>query len=125
MSGTVCGDESTHTYELSPEESVSQAVVSAVSTASGHDRIPIESRAETGAALDPLYSVVDPDALEELFRQSGSAGTEPALRVEFSYEGYRVSVRSDGLVAVEPGTGGGDTVEAESDRGATPGAESD
>ena len=45
--------------------------------------------------LQPLYEVVDPDALESLFR-AGSTGT-----VRFTYHGHRVVVSSHGDVTVD------------------------
>jgi hypothetical protein len=47
--------------------------------------------------LDPLYNVVDPEALDSLFRRDSSA----ALRVEFEYDDSVVEVRSDGTVTVD------------------------
>lgn len=44
---------------------------------------------------EPLYSVIDPDALDALFRSRRSAGF-----VSFEYLGYQVTVRSDGDVDV-------------------------
>lgn len=43
--------------------------------------------------LDPLYGVVDPDALDSLFRNG--SGT-----VTFEYHGYEVIAGSDGHVAL-------------------------
>lgn len=47
--------------------------------------------------LDPLYSVVDPEALDQLFQSNtGLVGS-----VEFEYESHTVAVRSDGTVSVD------------------------
>lgn len=124
MSGTVHGDGSC-TYEVSPAESVSEAVATAVSTASGHDRIPVRSGEASDATLDPLYSAVDPEALDALFRRSGSAGASTHHRIEFSYEGYRVAVHSDGLVAVRPETGRDAPAAEEAETAETAGGTSD
>lgn len=43
----------------------------------------------------PLWDVVDPEALDALFRSEGVSG-----HVEFTYLGYRVRVRSDGRIAL-------------------------
>jgi arginase family enzyme len=48
--------------------------------------------------LDPLAMTVDPDALDDLF----APGTEVRGRVSFTYEGYDVTVRSDGRLEVVP-----------------------
>lgn len=47
----------------------------------------------------PLHDVVDVDAIGDLFRDFGSPTAE-AGHVTFEYEGYAVTVRSDGLVGV-------------------------
>lgn len=58
--------------------------------------------------LPPLYEVVDPDALDGLFRprtaasettDTGVAGSGPVVR--FSYAGREVSVRRDGVTVRE------------------------
>ncbi|ARS89169.1 HalOD1 output domain-containing protein [Natrarchaeobaculum aegyptiacum] len=47
--------------------------------------------------LEPLYSVVDPEALDRLFQSdAGLVGC-----VEFEYESHIVAVRSDGTVSVD------------------------
>lgn len=43
----------------------------------------------------PLYEVIDPDALDTLYRTGGSA-----VVVEFTYCGYSVTVQRDGEVSV-------------------------
>lgn len=48
---------------------------------------------------DPLYAVVDPEALDELVRRS-SGDSEVTIRVGFEYEGYEVVVHGDGRVEV-------------------------
>jgi hypothetical protein len=50
----------------------------------------------TELTLAPLYDAIDPDALESLF-QAGATG-----RVRFAYEGYDVTVHTDGEVDVSP-----------------------
>ena len=44
----------------------------------------------------PLYRVIDPEALEELFRDTTG-------RVAFSYHGYDVTVDDEGFVVVADG----------------------
>ncbi|WP_123538610.1 HalOD1 output domain-containing protein [Halosimplex salinum] len=43
-----------------------------------------------------LYEVIDPDALESLFTDDQALG-----KVIFNYNGYEVSIFSDGYVSVE------------------------
>ncbi|MGQ3412919.1 HalOD1 output domain-containing protein [Natrinema sp. LN54] len=47
--------------------------------------------------LEPLYNVVDPEALDRLCGPDSSGG----VRVEFEYDGVLVEVGSDGTVAVD------------------------
>ncbi|QLG49908.1 HalOD1 output domain-containing protein [Natrinema halophilum] len=58
----------------------------------------IASETNTDAhELDPLYYVVDPEALDQLFQSDSSA----PVRVEFEYDGLLVEVRHDGTIAVD------------------------
>jgi hypothetical protein len=68
------------------EVSVSEAVVEAIAEREGIS--PLE-------VTPPLYSVVDLEAVEELFHQSSTTGT-----VSFEYAGYTVYVSADGTVSV-------------------------
>jgi hypothetical protein len=63
----------------------SRAIVEAIATREGLDATEIEP-----PAYDPLYTVVNPEALDELFR----TGTGGNVRVVFEYEGYEVVVRA-------------------------------
>ncbi|MDF9747260.1 HalOD1 output domain-containing protein [Natrinema salsiterrestre] len=47
--------------------------------------------------LEPLYNVVDPEALDTLFERDSSV----PIRVEFEYDDSSVEVRSDGTVTVD------------------------
>lgn len=74
---------------------LSQAVVESVAEAEGVD--PTE--------LTPLYAVVDPDALEALFRpNSPTRDRQIRGEIRFSYHGYDVRVTADGEVDVADGT---------------------
>lgn len=70
----------------------SEAVLSAVATATGRD--PLD--------LPPLYSVLDPDALDSLFTRRLHGRHRQDATVRFEYVGCRVSVRAHGTVLVEP-----------------------
>ena len=72
-------------------EQISETVVSTVAEAKDVD--PLE--------LEPLYSVVDPDALNSMF--SPSKGSPPTtMELSFSLADCEVTVRGDGEVAVRP-----------------------
>lgn len=70
--------------------SVSQSVVEAIAEAEGVD--PTE-------VTPPLYSAIDPTALDEIFTSTPTTGREGG-RVVFTYEGYEVTVSGDGYVSV-------------------------
>jgi len=68
----------------------STAVIAAIANKEGIDPMELEPpRYET------LYSVIDPEALDQLFSQPGGGGT-----VVFGYCGYEVTVHADGTVEV-------------------------
>ena len=48
--------------------------------------------------LDPLYDVIDPEALETLFAPKASGSPRPVGKVSFRYMGYRVTVSSNGAI---------------------------
>lgn len=96
-------EESGFTYQVSAGESLSEAVIQAVSAISGSDPVP-ETPSETGAgqALGPLYTVVDPEALDSVFQPTDSDVAQPGDQVTFPYHGYEVTVRSGGSIFVNP-----------------------
>lgn len=69
------------------DASPSEAVVEAVAEAKGVSPLALEQ---------PLYEVVDPDALDALF--AGSGGTVACLR--FTYQGYAVEIAGDGEISL-------------------------
>ncbi|WP_254767946.1 HalOD1 output domain-containing protein [Salinilacihabitans rarus] len=77
------------------ERSPSRAVVEAVAEREGVDVTDVEP-----PTYDPLYAVVNPEALDRLL--AGRAD----VTLEFVYEGYEVVVRGDGRVDLsETGSG--------------------
>ena len=86
-------DSVTRTYNTgdASETDVSQTVVMAVADAKGVD--PLD--------LDPLYTAVDPDALNKMFRPvTGHASSE--MNLSFSMADCQVDVHGDGDVVVTP-----------------------
>lgn len=70
---------------------LSETVITAIAEAKGVD--PLD--------LEPLYTAVDPDALNEMFRPTiGSAPS--ALELRFSMADCQVVVHGDGEVVVTP-----------------------
>lgn len=80
------------TFDWTDAESVSAAVIDAVAAASG----------DPPTSIEPLYTAVDPDALDTIFepRRDESAVNEPL--VEFPYHGVRVQVSATGEGRVVP-----------------------
>lgn len=83
-------------FDLANEgETVSGAVVEAVATVAETDPFDIE----------PLYSVVDPDALNTIFgREANRPDQEGDVSVTFSFYGYDITVRSYGHIHVAEGS---------------------
>ena len=53
-------------------------------------------------AVEPLYDVIDPDALESLVRSLRKRDNEKYGTVEFTLSGYLVRVRTDGVLEIVP-----------------------
>lgn len=94
------GNGETFRYEVTEDESLSEGVVEAVTSEVGVDAVPPADPGAEGS-LAPLYSVVDPDALDSVF--CGGGGVDGVHgEVTFSYHGYEVTVRSEGLIDLTP-----------------------
>lgn len=92
--------ESAFTYDVAPGESLSDGVITAISTISDSD--PVSDAlpgTETDKALDPLYTVVDPEALDSVFRSADDDTARTSGQVTFPYHGYEVTVHSEGRVS--------------------------
>lgn len=76
-------------------DKLSQAVVETVAEAEDVD--PIE--------LTPLYTAIEPDALESLFRPRAVDGGAVSGEIRFSYHEYEVRVTSAGEVSLAAGPG--------------------
>ncbi len=68
-------------------DSISLSVIDALADAIGTD--PTE--------LDPLYHVVDSEALDQLFTENTTVNG----RIQFSYGDHAVEVRSDGTILID------------------------
>ena len=81
----------------------SQAIIEAVAEREGVEVTEIEP-----PAYEPLYAVVNPEALDRLFRTADGSST--TARVHLEYEGYEVTVYGDGRVEVSESSGADGTV---------------
>lgn len=92
------------TYELDPDESFTHAIVTAVANAA--DRSPVGlSTTDTDdreGGLTPLYEVIDPEALESMVTSQRTDRQEGDIVVSFVYHGFRVTVKSYGIIRIEP-----------------------
>ena len=59
-----------------------------------------ESDGRSIEELDPLYDVIDPEALETLFAPKVSGSPRPVGEVSFQYVGYWVTVSSNGAIEI-------------------------
>lgn len=87
--------DETETYRTEYDQRVDapQEVV-VHSVAALEDRSPIE--------LDPLYTVIDPDALDQLFAPMINGRHVGDGKIAFDYQGYEITLHSYGLVAIRP-----------------------
>lgn len=96
-------EESIFTYQVSASESLSEGVVQAVSIISGSDPVPnTPSDTETGQALEPLCTVIDPEALNSVFQPTDPDTAQPHGQVTLPYHGYEVTVQREGQISVKP-----------------------
>ncbi len=66
--------------------SPSQAIIEAIAAAEGIDVTDVEP-----PEYDPLFTVVNPEALDELFTTTGGGASNVVVHLE--YEGYEIVVR--------------------------------
>lgn len=50
----------------------------------------------------PLYDVIDPEALDSMFKHNTIRKGSTDIKIEFSYLGYEIIVESPGHVVVQP-----------------------
>ncbi|RQG96788.1 HalOD1 output domain-containing protein [Natrarchaeobius oligotrophus] len=87
-------------YQPEPEQTLSEAVTTAVA-----ERSEFDDPIAVADAYGPLYDAVDPAALDALFESSPSTDRSGGI-VTFDYAGYRISVdatRKVELVGLEGG----------------------
>ena len=93
-------DAATDTYRVEYSDGTdppSSVVVESIASITDRDRFD----------LDPLYQVVDPDALDALFEPRVDGCHRGEGEVTFAYHGYEVAVRSYGVIAIQSAEGRG------------------
>lgn len=80
------------TVRVDPAESVCTAVITAVANAKDVDPTELDQR---------LNDVIDPDALDRIFRDNGTGRGRSNGHVSFLLDGYEVVVTASGQVTVK------------------------
>lgn len=62
----------------------------------------VEAALDGATTPEPLYDVVDPDALDQLFQPKSDGTPRPGGELTFAYSGCEITVRADGDVIVVP-----------------------
>lgn len=94
-------DDWTVAYELDAGESLSDGVVQAVARAEDAAIAPgLSESTDDGDVLDPLWSAIDPDALDAIFRPRPDEPQRVHDSVTFCYQGYEVRVGGDRRVSL-------------------------
>lgn len=96
------GEDALLTYELDPDESFTHAVVTAVANAADRQPVgfPSTDADNREGGLDPLYNVINPEALEALLTSQRTGRQDGEIVVSFVYHGFRVTVKSYGIVRI-------------------------
>lgn len=92
------GEELAYQRTTEAGRPASETVLEAVAEVSGRSLVTTDAD-DPAETLAPLYRTVDPDALDALVDSTSSDG-HPAIRIEFTYCGYRVTADDSGLVTV-------------------------
>lgn len=78
-------------YTLTDDETPSEGVIKTVASLEGSNPMALDT---------PLYTVVDPDALDQLFTTKREG--ENPVSVTFAYDDYEVTVQNSGTILVRP-----------------------
>ncbi|WP_458185033.1 DUF7504 family protein [Haladaptatus sp. NG-WS-4] len=81
-------------HDLSSAQSLSTTVTVAVADVAGVEPADIPEQ---------LYDVVDPEALDKLFKPRDDGKPRRGGRLSFSLYGHHVTVRGDGTITIQPG----------------------
>ena len=79
-------------YEIDRTESLTEAVVRALSAVNG---CPPET-------LPPLAEVLDPDALDMIFDKGRNGNPRPGGRISFIYNGCRITIDNGEYLTIHP-----------------------
>lgn len=91
--------DTSETDSDSADTSLSQTIVEAVAEREGVDVTDVEP-----PEYEPLYAVVNPEALDALFAPAATGRPRPSGSVSLVYAGYDVTVYGDGRVELSKRT---------------------
>jgi len=74
-----------------PAEDPSMMIIDLISDLEGVDPVELSP---------PLYSVIDPEALDALFHSASDDTPQTSGHVQFVYRGYEIRVQNDGEIAI-------------------------
>ena len=78
-------------YDIGPEEAITTAVVRAVSAIEGRDPL----------SLRPIAEVLEPDAVDNIFRPRSEGSPRPGGRLSFVYSKSRVTIDNGEYMTIE------------------------
>ena len=78
--------------ENTNNEPISTVIAETIANHKGVDPVDIE----------PLYTTIDPEALDALFAPRNDGTARTAGRITFTHAGYEITVNSDRTATVEP-----------------------
>lgn len=100
LDSAITFDPETDTYRLRhdwrSDESVATAVITGVAAVTNTP--PTE--------MDPLFEILDPDALDQLFASTAGGSSRDDGRISFEIEGCAVTVDATGEIALTPAEDG-------------------
>jgi hypothetical protein len=90
------------TYTAGDDETVTEAVIAALRTASDDTTSPVHGTdGDRGDPMAPLFETVDTDALDSVFSSTPDYDRATGS-VEFTHAGYEVTATATGTVTVSP-----------------------
>lgn len=92
--------DETLSYEMDDAETVTEAVLTGVAAITDNSLVPVGDDATSSPGLPPLYTAVDPDALESLVHPTNDGERTPK-QVQFRYANCVVTVEGTGLIRVQ------------------------
>jgi hypothetical protein len=101
------GNGDMYQYDISSNETTSEAVIQAIIDVSNETDESHRSDSESCSdGLEPLYYSIDCEALDEVFRPTKNGSSRSDGVVTFGYSQYMVKVEIDESVTIRPSRSG-------------------